>query len=146
VCCGFRRAAARIRPGLMTEPCLMRPEIIDATRRRAAIQSMRIAQVSLPTWSELADPLRMPAAIETSLKSVGADEPDARNLWRVHWFNGPDRKDRVPLPGHVVLPEALTGVKAPIVVLLGRRFPLIGAHNALPASSVFVPPLGAGPF
>ena len=37
------------------------------------------------------------------------------------------------LPGHVVLPEALTGVKAPIVVLLGRRFPMIGAHKVLAA-------------
>ena len=130
----------------MTEPFLMRPEIVDATRRRAAIQSMRIAQVNLPTWSELADPLRMPAAIETSLKSVGADEPDARNLWRVHWFNGPDRKDRVSLPGHVVLPEALTGVKAPIVVLLGRRFPLIGAHKVLAAYACLIPRLVTGRF
>ena len=41
----------------MTEPFLMRPEIVDATRRRAAIQSMRTAQVNLPIFSELADPL-----------------------------------------------------------------------------------------
>src|SRR5439155_1352163 len=83
---------------------------------------------------------------ETSLKSVGADEPDARNLWRVHWFNGSDRKDRVPLPGHVVLPEALTGVKAPIVVLLGRRFPLIGAHKVLAAYACLIPRLVTGRF
>src|SRR5207245_11418761 len=138
VCCGFRRAAARIRPGLMTEPCLMRPEIIDATRRRAAIQSMRIAQVSLPTWSELADPLRMPAAVETSLKSVGADEPDARNLWRVHWFNGSDRIYRVAVPGHVVLPEAVTGVQVPIGALLGPGFPLVAAQSLLAACACLI--------
>src|SRR6266446_5650123 len=102
----------------MTGRFFIRPEIVDAKHRRAAIECMRTAQVSLPTWSELADPARMPALIETSLKSVGPDEPDAKNLWRVHWFNGADRRTRVPLPGYIVLPEALTGVKAPIVVLL----------------------------
>ncbi len=26
------------------------------------------------------------------LGQVDPDAPDAANLWRVHWFNGPDRK------------------------------------------------------
>ncbi len=130
----------------MTEPFLIRPDIVDGERRRAAVESLRAAQVTLPSWSELADPARIPSAIGSSLKSVGPDEPNAKNLWRVHWFNDADRRDRAPVPGHVVLPEALTGVKAPIVVLLGRRFPLIGAHKVLAAYACLVPRLLTGQF
>src|SRR5258707_14805932 len=87
----------------MTEPFLIRPEILDGDRRRRAVEGLRAAQVTLPSWSELADPARIPGAIVSSLKSVGPDEPDAKNLWRVHWFNDVGRRDRVPVPGHVVL-------------------------------------------
>ena len=130
----------------MTEPFLIRPEILDGDRRRRAVEGLRAAQVTLPRWSELADPTRIPAAIVSNLKSVGPDEPDAKNLWRVHWFNDGHRRDRVPVPGHVVLPAALTGVKAPVVVLLGRRFPLIGAHKVLAAYACLVPRLVTGQF
>jgi cysteine synthase len=136
----------RSRVGPMTEPFLIRPDIVDGGRRRAAVECLRTAQVSLPSWSELADPARIPAAIASSLKSVGPDEPNAKNLWRVHWFNDADRRDRAPVPGYVVLPQALTGVKAPIVVLLGRRFPLIGAHKVLAAYACLVPRLVTGQF
>jgi cysteine synthase len=130
----------------MTNPFLMRPEIQDASRRRAAITTLRAAQVTLPTWSELACPSRIPDAVDRGLASVGPDEPDAKNLWRVHWFNGAKRRDRTASPGHVVLPEALTGVKAPIVVLLGRRFPMIAAHKVLAAYACLVPRLVTGQF
>ena len=130
----------------MTEPFLIQPDIVDGDRRRRAVACLRAAQVTLPSWSELADPARIPAAIANNLKSVGPDEPNAKNLWRVHWFNDADRRDRAPVPGYVVLPEALTGVKAPIVVLLGRRFPLIGAHKVLAAYACLVPRLVTGQF
>ena len=74
------------------------------------------------------------------------DAPDAANLWRVHWFNDASRKTRVPVPGHVVLPPELTGVRAPIVVLFGRRFPMIGAHKVLAAYACLVPRLVTGQF
>lgn len=130
----------------MTEPFLIRPEILDGDRRRRTVECLRAAQVTLPSWSELADPARIPAAIANNLKSVDPDEPDAKNLWRVHWFNDGDRRDRVSVPGHIVLPEALTGVKAPVVVLLGRRFPMIGAHKVLAAYACLVPRLVTGQF
>ena len=130
----------------MTSPFLIQPEILDDARRQAAIASLRAARVTLPTWSELADPDLIPEAVERGLAAVGPDEPNAKNLWRVHWFNDATRRDRTPLPGYVVLPEALTGVKAPIVVLLGRRFPMIGAHKVLAAYACLVPRLVTGQF
>ena len=130
----------------MTSPFLMRPETRDASRRRAAIASLRAAQVTLPTWTELARPSLIPDAVDRDLASVGPDEPNAKNLWRVHWFNDAKRRGRTALPGHVILPEALTGVKAPIVVLLGHRFPMIGAHKVLAAYACLVPRLVTGQF
>jgi cysteine synthase len=124
----------------------MRPEVVDRSRRRAAVECLRASQVILPTWSELADPVLIAPAIGNSLKSVGPDERNWKNLWRLHWFNDADRRARVPVPGHVVLPEMLTGVKAPIVVLLGRRFPMIGAHKVLAAYGCLVPRLVTGRF
>ena len=125
---------------------LIEPRIVDAARRRAAIASLRAAEVVLPTWSELADPTLIPEATRHRLGAVGPDEPSASNLWRVHWFNDADRRSRATLPGHVVLPEALTGVRSPIVVLLGRRFPMIGAHKVLAAYACLVPRLVTGQF
>ena len=49
---------------------------------------------------------------------------DARNLWRVHWYNDL-AGGRVDVPDHVVLPTALTGVDSPIIVVFGDRFPMI---------------------
>src|SRR5258705_10278310 len=130
----------------MESPFLIRPEALDGNRRRAAVECLRAAQVSLPTWSELADPTLISTTVASSLKSIGPDESNAKNLWRVHWFNDADRRDRVALPGHVVLPSELTGVPAPIVVLLGRRFPMIGAHKVLAAYACLVPRLVTGEF
>ena len=41
------------------------------------------------------------------------------------WHNGPDRASTVPVPMHLALPRALTGVRATILVVLGDRFPMI---------------------
>ena len=57
----------------MTSPFLIQPDVVDGKRRRMAIEALRAAQVTLPTWSELADPALIPATAESSLKSVGPD-------------------------------------------------------------------------
>src|SRR5262252_677967 len=119
------------------------PVVQDHARRAAAIKRLREIGGRLPTWSELAVP---PKGKSNELSDVGPDDADPRNLWRVHWFNGPDRKTAVDVPDHIVLPPDLTGVKAPVVVLLGRRFPMIGAHKVLAAYACLVPRLVTGRF
>jgi cysteine synthase len=119
------------------------PVVQDRGRRAAAIKRLREIGGRLPTLSELAAPKK---GISSDLGGVGPDDADPRNLWRVHWFNGEDRKSMVDTPGHMVLPPELTGVKAPIVVLLGCRFPMIGAHKVLAAYACLVPRLVTGQF
>jgi len=122
------------------------PVVVDRATRARAVARARERGVVLPTFSQLADPTQIPAERLKTLNSVAPDESSAHNLWRMHWFNGEDRKTRVDVPGYVVLPEALTGVKAPIVVLLGRRFPMIGAHKVLPAYAGLVTQVVTGQF
>src|SRR3989304_3013585 len=81
---------------------------------------------------------RPPAAV------VEPDAPHALNLFRVHWYNGTGRGELVPLPDHIVLPPALTGVDARIVIALGDRFPMIRAHKVLAAYGCLAPRLITG--
>jgi cysteine synthase len=102
--------------------------------------------VVLPTFAELADPGRIPAAVGTALAGVKPDEPHPLNLFRVHWYNDASRTGVAALPGHVVLPSALTGVEARIVVALGDRFPMVHAHKVLAAYGCLAPRIVTGQF
>lgn len=122
------------------------PEIIDGKQRARAVARVRELGVVMPTFSQLASPSSIPAAVRNGLTDVAPDEPLAENLWRVNWYNAADRKGHADVPGFIVIPESITGVEAPIVVLLGRRFPMIGAHKVLPAYSALASQLVTGRF
>lgn len=121
-------------------------EVVDGPMRASAVIRSREARIVLPTFAELAGKIPLPGGVDEHLSNVDPDQRDASNLWRVHWFNSADRRTRTEVPDHLVLPPALTGVAAPIVVLLGSRFPMIGAHKVLPAYAGLVSLLVTGQF
>ena len=121
-------------------------EIADRAAYDRAIQRLREARVALPTFDELADPSRIPASLTNGLAGVDPDAAHPLNLFRVHWWNDAARRGRAALPEHIVLPESFTGVPAPIVVALGNRFPMIGAHKVLAAYACLAPRLVSGRF
>ncbi len=125
---------------------VINPEIVDSKQRARAIARVRELGVVLPTFSQLANPATIPAAVLSRLADVAPDEPRVENLWRVNWYNAADRSGLAEVPGFIVIPESISGVKAPIVVLLGRRFPMIGAHKVLPAYSALAAQLVTGRF
>jgi cysteine synthase len=110
------------------------------------VERLRAARVALPTFAQLADPRLVPAGIRDALAGVDPDVAHPLNLFRVHWHNDASRTRLVEVPEHVVLPRALTGVDARIVVALGDRFPLIRAHKVLAAYGVLAPRLVSGEF
>ena len=116
--------------------------VVDDAARANSIERFRQRGIVLPTFAELADP----ATIDPSrVGDADPQGPDARNLWRVHWYNDL-RGDRVAVPDHVVLPSVLTGVESPIIVVFGDRFPMITAHKVLAAYACLAPRVVTGQF
>jgi cysteine synthase len=121
-------------------------DIVDNAAYKRTIARLRELGVRLPTLSELAEPDTIPDDVTASLADVDPDAPNPLNLFRVHWFNGKDRRTRAAVPDHIVLTEELTGVASPILVLFGNRFPMIRAHKVLAAYGCLVPRLVTGQF
>jgi len=120
--------------------------VVDAATLSRTVDRFRDAGIALPRFAELADPGLVPDRVRERLAGVGPDEPHPLNLFRVNWFNDAARTGRVTVPEHVVLPKELTGVDARIVVALGDRFPMIGAHKVLAAYGCLAPRVINGEF
>jgi cysteine synthase len=127
------------RPGLATE-------IVDRSVYDRAVARFRELRIALPTFAQLARPLDMADAHVAGVADADPDAPDPRNLFRVHWHNAADRRARTPVPEHVILTRELTGVDAPIIVLLADRFPMIGSHKVLAAYACLAPRVVTGQF
>lgn len=119
--------------------------VVDGAVRAASVRRFREAGIRLPTFAELADPARIPAAARAAAAGADPDAADPANLFRVHWYNGANG-GAVTVPEHLDLPESLTGVKARILVALGDRFPMIGAHKVLAAYGCLAPRIITGQF
>jgi cysteine synthase len=116
--------------------------IVDEAALANSVARFRERGIQLPTFAELADPTTFDAG---RVGDADPQAPDARNLWRVHWYNDL-AGGRVDVPEHVVLPTALTGVASPIVVVFGDRFPMITAHKVLAAYACLAPRVVTGQF
>jgi cysteine synthase len=121
-------------------------ELVDRSVYERALGRFKDVRVALPTFEELSDPAKVPDRVRAALRDVGADEPHPLNLFRVHWNNGPNRTDQVDVPAYLDLPGELTGVDARIVVAVGDRFPMIGAHKVLAAFGCLAPRIVTGQF
>ena len=116
--------------------------VVDEATLANSVARFRERGITLPTFAELADPSRIDPARVGDADPQG---PNARNLWRVHWYNDL-AGNRVDVPQHVVLPPALTGIESPIIVVFGDRFPMITAHKVLPAYTCLAPRIVTGQF
>ena len=120
--------------------------LIDADVYEHSVKRFRDERIALPTFAELADPSQIPASVDAALAEVDGDGRHPENLYRVHWYNRANGPGRVQVPEHLVLPPELTGVEAPIVALLGNRFPMIRAHKVLAAYACLAPRIITGQF
>ncbi len=84
-----------------------------------------------PTYEEMLHPRKVQAQLRRRADAARADELDPLNLYNIHWRN---RRGQVR---KIVLPSELTGVKANVVVMIGRDFPS-GSHKVGPAYSTLV--------
>ncbi|HEY0520655.1 MAG TPA: pyridoxal-5'-phosphate-dependent protein subunit beta, partial [Ilumatobacteraceae bacterium] len=116
--------------------------VVDEAALANSVKRFREQHIALPTFRQLADPSTIDA---TNVGDADKNGPDARNLWRVHWYNDV-AGNRVDVPDHVVLPKSLTGVDSPIIVVFGDRFPMITAHKVLAAYACLAPRVVTGQF
>ncbi len=79
-----------------------------------------------PTYDEMLHPETLPAPVRRQAVAARAQDLHAANLFNITW-KAPNSEVR-----HVLLPHALTGVEANIIVLVGREFPS-GSHKVGPA-------------
>src|ERR1043166_100455 len=85
-----------------------------------------------PTFAEMRDPsLIKPEVRKQALEMKKKDPLHPVNLFNITW-----KLDDLSIP-HIVLPAALTGVDANIVVMIARYFPT-GAHKVGPAYSCLI--------
>ena len=121
-------------------------EVVDRSAYDRNFEKLRSAGIILPRIQELADPGSHLVSKSAEIADADPDGADHRNLFRVHWHNGTDRRSLVDVPEHIVLPSALTGVRAGIAVALGNRFPMISTHKVLAAYGCLIPRLLSGAF
>lgn len=110
------------------------------------IQRCRERNIIIPTFEEMACPVKMPSPILEELPSIGLWDIHPRNLFRITWKNEP-----IPSGGgfggvnFLEIPSTLTGVPARIVFLLGKYFPT-GAHKVGATFGPLVSKLISGEF
>lgn len=94
-----------------------------------AIRRCRERNIVIPTYEQMRDPKKIPDGIKKELKSIGLWDLHSRNLFRITWKNEP-----ITFGGgfdgvnHMEIPKEISGVRARIVVLLGKFFPT-GSHK-----------------
>ncbi|MFA6854805.1 MAG: pyridoxal-phosphate dependent enzyme [Bacilli bacterium] len=85
-----------------------------------------------PTYEEMLDPSKVDPKIRAeALHALEHDELNPLNLFNITW------KDENNQVRKIVLPKALTGIDANIVVLIGKHFPS-GSHKVGPAYSTLI--------
>ncbi len=119
---------------------------IDEAARRAAVRRCRERGIIVPTFAQMRDPARVPAAVRERLARVGLWDLDPLNLFRITWHNVPVASGGGFGPVNTIeFPSSLTGVPARIVALVGRWFPT-GAHKVGAAFGCLAPRLITGQF
>ncbi|MBQ6385398.1 MAG: pyridoxal-phosphate dependent enzyme [Lachnospiraceae bacterium] len=119
---------------------------INSTGRAHNIERAREKNIIIPTIAEMKDPGKIPEKIVEKLRGVGLWDVNPLNLYRVTWKNEPvDFGGTFGGPNYIVLPFALTGVKAKIIMMAGKYFPT-GCHKVGASFGCLVPPLVTGQF
>jgi cysteine synthase len=115
------------------------PEVVNRTAARCKERG-----IVIPTFAQMRNPKTVPQAIKAKLRQVGLWDVNPLNLFRITWKN--DMK--TGLYGdvnYIEIPQAITGVKARIIGLVGKYFPT-GAHKVGAAFGCLVPRLVCGEF
>jgi len=110
------------------------------------IKRCRERHMILPTYKQMRNPELIPQKIQDKLKNIGLWDLNSLNLFRINWKNEPiDFGGRFQGVNYLEIPSELTGVKARIVLLIGKYFPT-GTHKVGATFGPLVEKLVTGSF
>lgn len=110
------------------------------------IKRCREKHIILPTYAQMKNPALVPQKIKDKLAGIGLWDLNSLNLFRITWKNEPKEfGGGFGGVNFLELPPELTGVKARIVVLIGKYFPT-GAHKVGATFGPLVEKLVSGRF
>lgn len=93
------------------------------------IKRCREKDIIIPTYEEMAHPEKIPQGIKEELRNIGLWDLHARNLFRITWKNEPVKSGGgFGDVNYMEIPKELTGIKARIIMLIGKYFPT-GSHK-----------------
>jgi cysteine synthase len=93
------------------------------------VQRCKEKHIILPTYKQMRNPELVPEKIREKLKNIGLWDLNSLNMFRISWKNEPvDFGGGFGDINYLELPSELTGVKARIIMLIGKFFPT-GAHK-----------------
>ena len=93
------------------------------------VKRCRERKVILPTYKQMRNPELIPEKIKEELRNIGLWDLNPLNLFRITWKNEPVRHGgKFNGVNFIELPSQFTGVKARVVMLIGKFFPT-GAHK-----------------
>jgi len=93
------------------------------------VKRCREKKIILPTYKQMRNPELVPEKIKKELENIGLWDLNPLNLFRITWKNEPVKfGGKFGGVNFIELPSELTGVKARIVMLIGKFFPT-GAHK-----------------
>lgn len=93
------------------------------------IKRCREKDIIIPTYEEMAHPEKIPQGIKEELRNIGLWDLHARNLFRITWKNEPVKSGGgFGDVNYMEIPNELTGIKARIIMLIGKYFPT-GSHK-----------------
>lgn len=121
-------------------------EVIDSKALEGAVKRYKEKGIILPTFKQQRNPELIPEKIKSQLKNVGLWEINPLNLFRITWKNEPKEKGGLfNKVNYIELPSELTGVKARMILLIGKWFPT-GAHKVGAAYGCLAPRITTGGF
>ncbi|MBA4420108.1 MAG: pyridoxal-5-phosphate-dependent protein subunit beta [Anaerolinea sp.] len=119
---------------------------VKKDRLERAVKRAKEQNIIIPTFAQMKNPALIPDKVKNDLKGVGLWDIAPRNLFRITWHNEPVVKGGgFGGVNYLELPSSLTGIKARIIVLVGKWFPT-GAHKVGAAFGCLVPRLVTGQF
>ncbi len=111
-----------------------------------AVQRACEKNIVIPTFAQMRNPDLIPQQVKDKLRTVGLWDLDPVNLFRITWKNEPKAMGGgYGGVNYLVIPPELSGIKARIVVLLGKWFPT-GTHKVGAAFGCLAPRLVTGQF